>query len=233
MWNGKKKAVTFSFDDGVTQDIRTIEILDRYGLKATFNLNSLGFGKKGKPWIVGEQYAERETVKAEQVKELYKNHEVAVHTLTHPNLTELDDEEVIREVDEDRKNLEALVGYPIKVMAYPCGGVNNDDRVAKLIKENTPIRFARTITSTNGFAMQENLLRFNPTIYYRNAEKMFELAEEFLHLQADEPQVFYIWGHTYELDGTQINWEKFERLCQMLSGKEDIFYGTNSQIFLP
>ena len=39
MWNGKKKAVTFSFDDGVMQDIRVIEILDKYGLKGTFNLN--------------------------------------------------------------------------------------------------------------------------------------------------------------------------------------------------
>ncbi len=232
MWQGKKKAITFSFDDGVTQDIRLIEILDRYGLKATFNLNSGGFGKKGNPWIVGEQYAERETVAAEQVKEIYKNHEVAVHTLTHPNLTLLDDEAVINEVETDRKNLEALVGYPIKAMAYPCGGVNNDDRVAKLIKENTPIRFARTITSTNAFAMQENLLRFNPTIYYRSAEKMFALAEEFLRMQTDKPQVFYIWGHAYELDGTEISWEKFEKLCRLIGGKEDIFYGTNSQIFL-
>ena len=33
VWNGKKKAITFSFDDGVTQDIRTIEILDKYSLK--------------------------------------------------------------------------------------------------------------------------------------------------------------------------------------------------------
>ena len=29
MWNGKKKAVTFSFDDGVTQDIRLVEILNK------------------------------------------------------------------------------------------------------------------------------------------------------------------------------------------------------------
>ncbi len=232
MWNGKKKAITFSFDDGIEQDIRAIEILDRYGLKGTFNLNSLGFGKVGKPWIVGEQYAERKGVEREQVKEIYKNHEVAVHTLTHPNLTTLPDEEVIRQVDEDRKNLEALVGYPIRAMAYPCGGVNNDDRVAKLIKEHTPIRFARTITSTNSFDMQENLLRFNPTVYYRKAEEMFALAEQFLNLNADLPQVFYIWGHTYELDGTDISWERFEELCKMISGKEDIFYGTNSQVFL-
>ena len=42
----KKKAVTFSFDDGVTQDIRLIELLNKYGLKATFNLNSELLGRK-------------------------------------------------------------------------------------------------------------------------------------------------------------------------------------------
>ena len=46
-WQGKKKAVTFSFDDGVTQDIRLIEILNRYGLRGTFNLNSELLGKAG------------------------------------------------------------------------------------------------------------------------------------------------------------------------------------------
>ena len=38
MWNGKKKAVTFSFDDGVSQDIRLIEIFNKYGLKGEKNL---------------------------------------------------------------------------------------------------------------------------------------------------------------------------------------------------
>ena len=40
MYQGKNKAITFSYDDGVTQDRRLIEILNRYGLKATFNINS-------------------------------------------------------------------------------------------------------------------------------------------------------------------------------------------------
>ena len=40
MFGGKNKAVTFSYDDGVLQDVRTIEILNKYGLKATFNINS-------------------------------------------------------------------------------------------------------------------------------------------------------------------------------------------------
>ena len=47
MFNGKKKALTFSYDDGVTQDIRLIEIFNKYNLKATFNLNSEYLGQPG------------------------------------------------------------------------------------------------------------------------------------------------------------------------------------------
>ena len=36
----KPKALTVSYDDGVRQDKRLIEILQKYGLKRTFNLNS-------------------------------------------------------------------------------------------------------------------------------------------------------------------------------------------------
>ena len=39
---GKLKALTFSYDDGVEQDVRLIEIFKKYGLRGTFNLNSTG-----------------------------------------------------------------------------------------------------------------------------------------------------------------------------------------------
>ena len=38
--SNKLKAITFSYDDGVTQDIRLVELLNKYNLKSTFNLNS-------------------------------------------------------------------------------------------------------------------------------------------------------------------------------------------------
>ena len=38
--NGKKKAFNVTYDDGVLQDIRFVELLNKYGLKGTFNLNS-------------------------------------------------------------------------------------------------------------------------------------------------------------------------------------------------
>lgn len=231
MWNGKRKAVTFSFDDGVTQDIDTIKILDDYGLKATFNLNSGLFG-----WVETVSAPSKKTPNrksnADEIKEIYKNHEVAVHTLTHPNLTALSKDEVIRQVEEDRKTLESLVGYDVRVMAYPCGGVNNDQRTAEIIKENTPIKMARTITSNYSFDLQTNLLQFNPTVYYAEKDKTFELAEKFINLETEKDQIFYIWGHTYEMDEGKIDWKYFKDLCKLIGGKADIYYGTNTETVL-
>lgn len=229
MWGGKKKAITFSFDDGVMQDIRLIEILDKYGLKGTFNLNSGKFGTCN-PYEVNNRVVQRTLIEPAQVKELYKNHEVAAHTVGHFNLTTLPDSSVVWQVEKDRVLLEELTGKEVCCMAYPCGGVNNDDRVAEIIKNQTKIRFARTGTSTFSFDLQENLYRFNPTISFRD-ESVFDLAKKFVSMETDKPQLFYIWGHSYELDAEDGAWESFERLCQMIAGKEDIFYGTNGEVF--
>ena len=227
----KKKAITFSYDDGVVQDIRLIELLNKYGLKCTFNLNSELLSKKGMLIREGKRIAHYK-IHTEDVKHIYEGHEVAVHTLTHPNLTQCDDKEIIRQVEADRLNLSELVEYEVVGMAYPCGGVNNDDRVAGIIKKNTGVKYSRTITTNNCFDLQENLYLFNPTAYHLDFEKMMQLGREFVEFKPKEPKVFYIWGHSYEMDADYISWETFERICQKLSGKEDIFYGTNKEVLL-
>ena len=233
MFNGKKKAVTFSFDDGVTQDKRLIEIFDRYGLKCTFNLNSGLLGLKN-TLLRESATVNHNKVLPEEVREVYKNHEVAVHTITHPNLTQIaDDVEVIRQVEDDRKALSALVGYEVVGMAYPCGGVNNDDRVAKLIAENTGVKYARTITSSFSFDLQQNLYRFNPTVYLHGdgIARATELAKEFLAMETDEPKIFYIWSHAHEFD-IRNTWGEVEEFCRLISGHDDVFYGTNTEVLL-
>jgi peptidoglycan/xylan/chitin deacetylase (PgdA/CDA1 family) len=230
MWDGKKKALTFSFDDGVTQDIRLIEILNKYGLKCTFNLNSEFLGLDGTLFRNGRT-VRHDKIKPEAVKEIYKGHEVAVHTLTHPLLPELSDDEIIRQVETDRLNLTKLCGYEVVSMAYPCGGENNNDRVAEIIKSNTGVKLARTITSTYNFAKQENLYRFNPSVYYIDS-RLEEIVDNFLSLDSSEPALLYIWGHSYEMDAEFISWEKFEEICKRLSGHDDIFYGTNKDVLL-
>lgn len=228
MWNGKNKAVTFSFDDGTTQDKRLIEIFDKYNLKATFNINSALLGGKGTLERNGRQVS-FDKINPNEVKSLYENHEVAVHALTHPDLRKLSDEEIFREVEGDRKRLSELCGYDVVGMAYPFGFF--DDRVVQIIRNYTGIKYSRTVLSSYNFSKQTSLLEFKPTVYFIEG-CLEEIVERFLESEANEPQLLYIWGHSFELDAQYISWEKFEKICNRLSGRSDIFYGTNKEVLL-
>ena len=198
-------------------------------MKATFNLNSDLFCKQDSRTVYGET-VDQIRISPDEACTLYRGHEIAAHTLTHPNLTQLGEDEIVRQVEEDRKNLSLLAGYPVIGMAYPCGGINNDDRVAGILKSRTRILYSRTITSTNRFDPQENLLRFNPSIHQLD-ENRFELAERFLSMNAESPQLFYIWGHSYELDARD-GWSELERLLKMLAFRDEIAYDTNRSLLL-
>lgn len=228
----KFKAVTLSYDDGVVQDIRLIELLNKYGLKCTFNLNSELLGKNGVLNQGGLRIAHYK-IQPQDVKEIYQGHEVAVHTLTHPLLPTVDDAEVIRQVERDRENLSELVGYEVVGMAYPGGGVNNDERVAEVIKNNTGVKYCRTITNTDSFDIQENLYRFNPNVFHvMQYDRLMEMGKDFVELKAEKPQIFYIWGHSYEMDLVPDYWIKLEEFFKFISNRDDIFYGTNKEVLL-
>lgn len=231
MFNGKMKAVTFSYDDGITQDRKLIDLFNRYGLKATFNLNSELLGNANVLKRNGFTIAHCKPEPCE-VPIIYKGHEVAVHTLTHPTLTQVeDDNEIIRQINEDKKNLSKIVSYDVVGMAYPGGGVNYNHHVSDIIKNNTDIKYARTTECTGDFELQTNLLEFKPTVYHLDWLKMFTLAEQFIALEPDSPKLFYIWGHSYEFD-FENTWSRMEEFCKLISGHDDIFYGTNKEVLL-
>ena len=230
MFNGKMKAFTMSYDDGISQDIRLIEILNRYGLKATFNLNSGLFGQQRILQVRGVP-VHHNRLKAEDVRSVYAGHEVAAHTVTHAMLPVCSKEEIVREVELDRLKLSELTGYKVVGMAYANGGQNNNAAVAQVIRDWTGVQYARTITCTGDFTPQNNLLRFNPTVFHLHMDEMFALGEQFLAMQPETPQLFYVWGHSYELDAGD-TWGRFEEFCQMISGHPDVFYGTNREVLL-
>ena len=223
------KALTFSYDDGALQDAKLVEIFNKYRLKATFNLNSETLGKtmhNGRPM-------KSPTVKPSDVKFIYEGHEVASHTLTHPNLTKIADEnEIIRQVEQDRLNLSELVGYEICGFAYPGGGVNCDHRVANIIRNGTGVRYCRTNASNGCFEVQNDLYKYAPTIYHcESFDRLIKLGRAFIDMKAESPQIFCVWGHSYELDENG-GWDMLEEFCKMMSGREDIFYGTNKEVLL-
>ena len=111
---GKFKAVTFSYDDGVRQDIRFSEILNAHSLKATFNINSDSI-KEGSSHNLS--YGE--------IKEhlVGKGHEVAIHGARHraPALQRTLDG--IMDVLNCRVRLEKELNTIIRGMAYPDSGI--------------------------------------------------------------------------------------------------------------
>ncbi len=231
MFHGKMKAVTFSYDDGVTQDQPLIQMFNRYGLKCTFNLNSGLLGRAGM-LIRNERTVAHVKPRPSEIRSLYEGHEVASHTLTHPSLPKLDDAEVVRQVEEDRLALSELVGYEVVGMAYPGGGGPLfDARVADLIRRKTGIRYARTTTTTGAFDAEPDLFTFRPTVYHMHWDEMEKLAYRFLAMEPETPQLFYVWGHAYEFDFTD-SWYRMEKFCQLISGHSDVFYGTNREVLL-
>ena len=231
MFQGKKKAVTFSYDDGVLQDKRLIEILNKYDLKCTFNVNSGFLGRAGT--LIREDVTVGHCKpRVCEVRDIYKGHEVAVHTIHHPQLTKLSTAKIIHEVEDDRKALSDIVGYDVIGMAYPCSTqASQDDRVVSLLERFTGVQYSRNTVSSYGFEPQTDLLRFRPTLHHVEWDQLFSLGEKFLSLDADTPQIYYVWGHSYEFD-IDNTWNKFEEFCKMISGKDDIFYGTNRDVLL-
>lgn len=226
---GKMKAITFSYDDATTQDERLVALFNKYGLKCTFNVNHDLLGHSGELLREGV-YVRHDKIARERIPFVYEGHEVATHSLTHPSLTALSDDDIIREVEEDRIKLSELMGYEIVGHAYPNGKL--DDRVADLIRTKTGIKYARTVNSTYSFDLQKDLITFNPTVYeHREMDEMFRLGEEFLAMKPDEPKLFYIWGHSFEID-VRDDWRRLEAFFEMISGRDDIFYGTNSECLL-
>lgn len=157
---------------------------------------------------------------AEGLKELYKGHEIAVHTLTHQDLTKLDKDTVYNEVFLDKQNLERMFGCQITGMAYPYGTYN--DEVVQILKK-CKIQYARSVVSSGAFKLQKNLLIFKPTCHHAD-ENIWELLEKFLKEKSEEKQLFYIWGHSYEFDVNN-NWKRMEEILDRLIGHNNIFYG--------
>lgn len=215
----KIRAVTMSFDDGHFEDRRIVEEFDKWGIKGTFNLD-LRYVMEKENKIPVQEYAE-----------LYKNHEVASHTLTHPHLDSMDDGGVAYEVVKSREMLEELIARPVVGFAYPYG-LSERAGMVDCVKK-CGVSYARTTNDTRGFSLPTDFMRWNPTCH--QAYKGFgELVEKFFapedtaHPWRITPRLFYIWGHSYEF---RDNWEWFENICQAVGSKENVWYATNIEIY--
>lgn len=221
---GRCKAATFSYDDGVRADKKLVEIFDKYGVKATFNLNSELFDAQC--WH--GRMDEEETFNTFS----HTGHEIALHGARHVFLDKVTLPEAIDEILKNRAYLEEKFKRIVDGFAYPYNSYNGD--ITGVIKK-LGVKYARTTQSTHTFDIPRDWLLWNPTCHH--ADKAFwELLEEFLKLcprnmaKHRESLLFYVWGHSYEFDDDN-NWDLIETACKKLSDNSDVWFATNGEIY--
>lgn len=223
----KRKALTLSYDDGVRQDKRLIEIMRRHGLKGTFNINA---------GLFSDTYEgqEKGRMTKQEALDLYRQSgmEVAIHGYKHLSLPLVDSGVAVNDVCTDRKELEKMFGRIIKGMAYANGAYNDD--VVDILQKNG-IDYARTVVSTEQFDLPSDWLRLPATCHHNNP-RLMELAKQFVeqgerpYFWHNRPQMFYLWGHSYEFDDCD-NWHVIEEFADYVGNREDIWYATNGEIY--
>jgi peptidoglycan/xylan/chitin deacetylase (PgdA/CDA1 family) len=220
----KRKALTLSYDDGVIEDERLVEIMRRHGVKGTFNINSKNLDGAG-----------GRCLPTEILKKVYGDDmEIAVHGYDHLPLGMVPMPLAMRDVVLDRENLEVTFDRLVRGMAYAYG-TYSDEAIEML--RGAGIVYARTTESSYSFNLPEEWLTLHPTCHHRD-ERLGELTEEFLDntpstspmLWKNPNKLFYVWGHSYEFNDRN-NWELIENFCEKVGGKDYVWYATNIEIY--
>ena len=205
------KAIVLSFDDGTIYDEKFIKLLNKYNLKATLNLNS---GLDNFIWYYEDKFPIKR-LNLSLKKELFINHEVASHTITHPYITGLSFEDIIKEVEEDRKNLSNIFNQNIESFAIPFDQYNEE--IIEIIKNNTKIKNIRIPLFSDSY-IPKSPYHVHINAFYDDIDiyKKLELFSKNNLMNS----MFVIVGHSYEFE-VKNDWEKIENLLKYISNLKD------------
>ena len=200
-----RKIFLISFDDGTVWDRRFVELLNKYGMKATFNLNS---GLEDFVWHYEDRLPVRRQVLADTV-DLYRGHEVASHSLHHHWLNTLTPPQLSREVGEDCETIRSIFGLQEIGFGVPftaCG-----EREVNIIRKF--VRYIRLSAFTDSFAPPEDPYHIPIHALYNQPDvrqRIAAFAESGLPVS-----LFVMAGHSYELEALD-HWDYMEELLQYI-----------------
>ena len=121
--------ITTSWDDGHRLDLKLADMLDQHRLKGTF--------------YIARRYLD-ERMTDVQLRELSQRHELGAHTLTHPTLTEIDDDTAREEIVGSKTWLEDVIGNSVTSFCYPKGMYTSTHRE---MLHDAGYKMARAVTT--------------------------------------------------------------------------------------
>jgi peptidoglycan/xylan/chitin deacetylase (PgdA/CDA1 family) len=220
--HGKAKAFNITYDDGVLQDIRFVELLNKYGLKGTFNLNSQLMEQEFE-WIHESGMAVRR-LNPQAVRHLYDGHEIASHTLTHPYMSDKTKQQLLWEIGEDRRRLEEFFGREVVGFAVPFHYYS--DTIADCVKQ-CGFEYGRMSEETRNYSPWQDSYFWCCGIFHL-APELDAYLDGFFATDA-ELALCQIVGHSYDLDAADL-WGKMEEIFRRISENQDIVPMTHIEI---
>lgn len=220
---GKEKAFSVSYDDGVLQDIRLVELMNRYGIRGTFNLNS-ALMESGFAWI-HENGMMVKRLSPVEAAGLYDGHEIASHTLTHPYMHDLTESEILRQMGEDKRALEEMFGREVEGFAVPFEFYSQ--QIADCAKASG-FAYARMSECTGNYCPWQDRYYWKCGMFHLQPQ-LRDFVAGFLETE-EELALCQIVGHSYDLDAEDL-WDTTEEIFQSVAGHEDIWLATNLQLF--
>jgi hypothetical protein len=220
--DGKTKAFNISYDDGVIQDIRFVQLLNRYGLKGTFNLN-YGLMHQNFTW----QHECGMTVRRipeEQVVSVYQGHEIASHSYSHPYFDHMEEPEILKELGSDKFFLEKLFGREVAGYATPF--YYYSDLMASCVSY-CGFEYARISEESNDYSIPGDFYRWRGSKFHWDGD-----LEDFVggFLETDrELALCQLVGHSYDLDVLNL-WNLMERICHDVSKNPSVWPATHLEI---
>lgn len=198
------KYFVLSFDDGTVHDKHFVELLNKYQMKCTFNLNS---GLEDFVWEFEGQPVVRQRM-ADTVDQ-YHGHEIASHSLTHPRLDQLPPPRLRREVEEDCEVLKQIFG--VKELGFGVPFTVCTEREIKIIRRF--VRYIRLSEYSDSFALPDDPYHIPIHALYNDSDVREKIAA---FAKNDLPDsLFVLAGHSYELEFLS-HWEYMEGLLQYI-----------------
>ena len=232
--------VTTSWDDGGAHDLKLAERLRDHGVSGTFY------------WSVdSDRFPMPSRKECEEILAL--DMEVGSHTMTHPDLTATNGNDLVWELEESKTRLEALTGREVSSFCYPFGYFNRRTREA--VAEagyrlgRTTVGFRRDLGS-DPFQMPVTLqvyphnrrVHASHAVKERNARGLgrwltvYRASKDLTALTATALEeirasggVLHLWGHSWELEEYGL-WDALDQVRSVVSNHDDVSPVTNGEL---
>lgn len=228
--------ITTSWDDGHPLDLKLLDLLEKYGLKATF--------------YVPLHNRENQTMSKHDIKIISEVQELGGHTFNHQYLDKISNKEALSEIEGGKSELEQITGKELSAFCFPGGKFQKQHlemvcnagflfgRTTNLLQTsvNTDSRLMHTtvqVYNHDSLVILKHCLKrrmigeLMQLGLYRVSDTSFKsLTNHFLHLNTTE--VFHLWGHSWEIEQKKM-WADLEEVFSLFSDMQHVRFLNNTE----